>query len=216
MSGMIPIIRYLLIIVLLEYHHATSFQWEASLDRGTGIATSKEVSCVTIERQPAGQDDAWGEKSKHFVSSWTDFLCKTSITFGILQAKHDPSVGTSSLHPRGVPTLKILTFGPLTQRHKNVWEIPIVPSWLARPDPIQPDYFGCLRFELKPVKVSRGNKPQVTTLTLESRIVDYRPWLVGPPPVSRIRKHLYLNSQSRIHAYVTWRFHQAWGKVLSS
>ena len=216
MRYMIPIVRYLCIIVLLTFHQATPFQWEASLDRGTGVAASKEVSWVTIET-PLDVKDHWGEKSKQMVASWTDFLCQKSMTFGILQAKHDPTIGAASLHLRGLPMFSILTFGPLTERRKYVWEIPILPGWLARPDPIQKDYFGRLRFELKPMlEGSHRTKQPNAKLKLESSIVDYRPWLVGPAPVSRIRKYLYLNSQSQIHAYVTWRFHKAWGKLLSS
>ncbi|GFH61726.1 hypothetical protein CTEN210_18202 [Chaetoceros tenuissimus] len=42
---------------------------------------------------------------------------------------------------------------------------------------------------------------------LETRIVDYKPSMVGVPPVNRWRKVLYLNTQRYFHVYVMRRFH---------
>jgi hypothetical protein len=46
-------------------------------------------------------------------------------------------------------------------------------------------------------------------LHIASRLLDYRPTLVGTTtPSSPLRTALYLGSQSAIHGYVMWRFHR--------
>lgn len=197
--------------------NVTSFSWDATLDRSTGIASSSEVSKLTLENGyhdgPTANDSIQRQKSKVLVSSWTKFLCQGSVTFGILQTKLDPKSGASSLHFRCFPAFPILTFGPIQERGKDAWEIPIWKSWLALSDPTCPRRYGCLRFEVKHLD-GRIKRNHHSSIVLESSIVGYRPWLVGNPPVSRARKFLYLNTQSRLHAYVTWRFHKAWRQRL--
>jgi hypothetical protein len=224
---------------------AASFTWEAAIDRPTGVATSREFSSVRILQNDAIQDSVIQQTSKDFVASWADFLCQGRITFGLLQTKHDSIAGTASLHFRGFPRLPILTFGSVQKRQPHQWELPIMPSWLALPpedeDEDEDDdhpttknkrggpnhHFGSLRFKCKPIKNHRRGKSgremddksssALTLVQLESQIVDYRPWLAGKArPISRVRKLIYLNTQSRIHAYVTRRFHHAWREALTA
>ncbi len=216
-SWVFQVVLQLVVVLSIQSQKAASFKWEATLDRSTGVASSKEVSVLTIENDNQSIDSTQRQRSKDLVASWTDFLCQGSVTLGLLQAKHDPKSGKAFMHLKGFPTRSILTFGPLQESGKNAWELPISQSWLALPDPIRPSRFGCLRFELKLSKprTSQGQR-LMSTYELQSNIVDYRPWLVGPSPVSRTRQYLYLHSQSWIHAYVTWRFHKAWRQALCS
>jgi hypothetical protein len=243
---MTSLVAFLLLTVLLildaSPHAAASFTWEAAIEPTTGVATSRELSRIKIQRNSL-QDSVIQQTSKDLIASWADFLCQGRITFGLLQTKHDSIAGTASLHFRGFPKLSIMTFGSVQQRQPYQWELPIMPtSWLALPnDDHHPHYFGCLRFECKPVKTHRldsetivvthnesGGRQEVDEplllstptllhqhdLELESQIVDYRPWLAGKAPVSRVRKFIYMHTQSQIHAYVTRRFHTAWREAL--
>lgn len=226
---------FALMVASLELSHASSsFTWEASIDRPTGIATSRECSLVRIIKSDDDADSIEKDSSvmmiqqisKDLVASWADFLCQGRITFGLLQTRHDSSAGTASLHLRGFPGLSILTFGSVQekrqgQQYQQQWELPIMlPSCLARPpDPNRPEYFGLLRFECQPVKTlkeeSSTSSASTAIVELKSQIVDFRPWLAGKTvPISRFREFFYLHTQSQIHAYVTRRFHGAWGEAL--
>jgi hypothetical protein len=61
-----------------------------------------------------------------------------------------------------------------------------------------------------------GKREQETDLIIDTRLVNYRPAIAGNPPVSRLRRFVYLNSQRYLHAYVMWRFHDHCFKRLIS
>ena len=157
--------------------------------------------------------------SRAHVSSWAEFLCQKSVTFGLLHATREPGDDSVSLKLRGVPSLSILTFGPIQERSSQVhfasaksleggkdghafvrsFQIPIQKSWLSLAGP-KGDR-GCLVFDFtfhdcydKEV----GNDQAFCEL--ETRIDGYRPWVVGYPPSGRLRRALYLGVQSRLHA----------------
>lgn len=44
-------------------------------------------------------------------------------------------------------------------------------------------------------------------IEIETRLVDYRPSIAGIPPIGSVRRLLYRHTQSYLHAYVMWRFH---------
>lgn len=211
---------------------SSSFAWQASIDRTTGVASSTETSLIRVDRFTTANDGTVAssiqkttlhQTSKDLVASWAEFLCKGRITFGLLQAKRDNSSDhTTSICFRGIPNFSILTFGPIQQRQRqqqqpDSWAIPILPDacWLALPKPNQQNskndcHCGCLTFQIKTQQLRHSPKDSDSLIWLESHIEGYRPWLAGHPPISRFRKALYLNTQSRIHAYIIKRFHDAW------
>lgn len=196
----------------------SQFAWEASLDPSSGIAQSKETSSVFVEALSLSSAERLHlyQASKEFVSSWANFLCKKSLTLGLFQSKFDPVDQTSSLQLRYLP-ISLLTFGSLQQgSSSNTWILPIVRGILSLPNskhfsPLGSDRNrGHLEFRLDVIPETSGHR-----IDLESKIVDYRPWLAGEKiPTSRLRKWLYLKSQVFVHAYVTWRFHALWRKIL--
>jgi len=44
-------------------------------------------------------------------------------------------------------------------------------------------------------------------IQMETRVVDYRPSIAGMPPIGNVRRFLYRHTQSYLHAYVMWKFH---------
>ena len=202
-------------VILCSTHSCSAerFTWKADLDRHTGVATSHECSCWSLQDDFRMTDRLVRKISEDFVASWAGFLCRGTVTFGLLQTRLDRSKQTTSLHFRGVPQLSILTFGAAHHhRSPGEWDIPICTSWLARPDPnTRHSSGGCLRFKIR--RQWQEEEPK-RKFHLESQIVGYHPWLAGEAPVSSIRKFLYLNTQSRIHAYVTYRFHREWRRQI--
>ena len=190
---------------------AERFTWKADLNGHSGVATSHECSSWSIPEDDLYVTDRLARKiSKDFVSSWAGFLCRGTVTCGLLETRHDRSKRTLSLHFRGIPHGSILTFGAARHRSAGEWDIPIGASWLARPDPESPHNYGCLRFQIRRQREENHNRK----FHLESQLVGYRPWLAGEAPVSSIRKFLYLNTQARIHAYVAHRFHREWRRQI--
>ena len=47
---------------------------------------------------------------------------------------------------------------------------------------------------------------------LRSELQNYSPWIAGTKssPIPKFQKWMYLYSQSLVHGYVMWRFHQTW------
>jgi hypothetical protein len=90
-----------------------------------------------------------------------------------------------------------------------------------------PKYYGKLWFAIGKIKCYHDQQPHLWHRKLQdyndvespssayhyqltSRIIEYRPWLAGPAPVSPVRRWMYLSTQSVFHAYITWRFHNEW------
>jgi hypothetical protein len=149
----------------------------------------------------------------------------------------------TTLQPRFLPCqLSVLNFGPAMARpfrqstglpaspscNKNVlilgyWEIPLKGGLLALPSQHRQTLsvceFGKLTFAIVKRRGSCNpnlSKNQVNHHLYEvtTHIVDYTPWLTGPPPVDWLRKQLYLHTQSYVHAYTMWRFHGEWEQKL--
>lgn len=229
------------------------FRWNARLDRENGFASSSETSTFSIEAHKAAKVSTRQHKSgqigippskreirsisKEFVSMWPDFLCQTSVTLGLFQARKNglyPDVlqrqpdSITSIRPLYLP-FSLLNFGnsrPCRDRlaertnHRDItiigcWEIPLRGGLLALPSCKDCSNYGKLTFSISKLHKSPQRKGHLEyNYQLSTHIVRYTPWLAGPPPVSRIRKQLYLHSQSFVHAYVTWRFHRAWQRKL--
>jgi hypothetical protein len=196
-------------VVFMGSQHS-DFAWQASLDRATGLAASKETSQLQLKHKTPSKpmlarlcdqivrQHKLSKCSTEFVSTWTKFLCSGPVTLGFFQAIKDDK-GFSSLQPRWLP-LPILKFGEIRRRHYNAWEIPIQGGFLSLTGP-RNNTRGKLTFQVH---------QKHDRVCLQMNIVDYRPWLAGQAPVPLVRKSLYLSTQSIVHAYITWRFHQAW------
>lgn len=61
------------------------------------------------------------------------------------------------------------------------------------------------RYLCKQNELYRQNEDDV--IQIETRVVDYSPSIAGRPPIGNVRRFLYRHSQSYLHAYVMWRFH---------
>ncbi|KAG7341172.1 hypothetical protein IV203_023123 [Nitzschia inconspicua] len=251
------------------------FRWLATLDRTTGLASSTETSTFLLSHDKVSQSNPPRSKpgifvfpftrsggkrretirsiSNDFVATWPDFLCQSSVTFGLFRSKkHHQDVSSvqsnhnrnksclgddvTSIQPTLLPfRLSLLDFGKVQpclqqpqQGRRNrdgttvdhilgCWEIPIQGGLLAMASPTKDGYHGKLTFSIsKKLMVSSNSSRGIHAecFQLSTHIIDYAPWLAGSPPISRIRKELYLHTQSYVHAYTTWRFHKAWQRKL--
>lgn len=178
-----------------------SFTWEASVDRTTGIASSKETSFKSLR----DEKEFPAKRIFHLYPTW---LCRFPVSFGLLR-----SVQTS----RGGVCIRdrffgrdLLIFGPAKSRLVSVAfqegivhntyaiEWPITGGLLSIPAPR-----AALVFCLFTTHGQNGRTSSIVT-----RVSGYRPALTGQPPVSRIRSAVYVSTQSLIHAGVMWRFHR--------
>lgn len=182
------------------FRRKQAFTWEASIDRKTGIASSKESSsrCLREEKEfPV----------KKIFHSYPTWLCKFPVTLGILRSVRN---GRGVCIQDRIFSRNLLIFGHAKSRlisislHEgavqNTYaiELPIIGGLLSIPAPR-----AALVFTLNTI---HGQEDR--TSSIMTRISGYRPTLVGQPPVSRIRSALYFSTQSVIHAGVMWRFHR--------
>lgn len=201
-----------------------SFCWQASVDRATGLAASRETSYV--QRPTAGTTEGASPTSllvrtEPFLAHYPQWLCRARVTCGLLQAVAVGKQGTE-IRLRGLG-LSLLTLGrPVGQRiqlqqtpqqqpqqgdgSSNTgrrvtaiqWNYAIAGGLLAAAPG------GRLVVQLSSTTHDDDAPP---LLHIESRLVNYRPRMVGTAPSHSWRTALYLGSQSAIHGYVMWRFH---------
>ena len=172
----------LFLAVLWTESEAVNYRWTASIERSTGIATSREVSKAP---HPLTQ------VQKTFAS-YPEWIAKPRVTFGILTAKQKGD-GSTAMQVR-LCRLEVLIFGKHTCKGKNTIILPITGGLLARPNECKE--YGSLVFSLRDEHI------------VETGIDHgYRPSIAGRPPVSNLRAWTYRSTQSLMHAYVMWRFH---------
>jgi len=216
MLAAIQRLSYLLlpVVMLAIFSSATSlhFKWNASIDRSTGIATSRETSAapyscslcraMNSSRTPAKLVESVFGRYPSWLAGWR-------VTFGCLRAV--PTMDEkNSIHATALRDslcgVTLLSFGQgrfhvrrkLQTEYRMV--IPIVGGLMALPS--SKGSYGSLVFSL--IRNDDGND----SLSLVTSIADdYRPAIAGSPPVSRLRAGLYRSSQSLFHAYIMWRFH---------
>lgn len=244
------IILLFLVTISIADSAALNFSWEAHVDNTKAVAYSKETSWIDLPPPSSYyerlvQRHRIQQASKDFVATWPLFICRGSVSFGLLRVYHNDAVsGSCRVHIRGMK-VPLLSFGPTRQKRLDLslghWEIPLQNCWLALPDPKKCEKtFGHLRFRCllqqatgtarNDRQPAAGNKNDRRTdcyckYALESSLVEYRPRLLGIPknhmlpylhPMAQGRTWLYLHSQSLIHTYVVWRFHRAWRNFLIS
>ena len=192
----------------------TSFSWQASLDRSTGVARSLERSafrprCEGERRGCTAEEmDAWVLRQ---FARYPRFL--PQVTLGLCRVRE---TADGCVLRAAVPPLELLAFGaPRIMSSRGAKkemqvgdgdkllccvEIPIVGGLLARAAPSGNER-GCLRFAWV---ATPG--PGVALVTAIDR--GYRPALAGRAvPVPAWRAAAYCATQRVVHAYVMRRFH---------
>lgn len=199
-----------------------SFRWTASVDVDKGLAFSKEVSIVSIEKgnkqiQNRHNDRFMQNVIIHTLESYPQWLCQASVTIGLLQAI--PRVGGSYEIRTRCWGLNVLTFDrPHRQwysfdpfmtrrRRKRRWSadtvsLPILGGLMAATGP---DPKGRLKFTVAHPK-NHANGGGTKHLIITTEIDRYRPMLLGKEG-GWTRAQVYRHTQSVVHAYVMWRFH---------
>jgi len=153
------------------------YEWTASLDRTTGVATSKETSNLVCKSN---------KSAANIFKDYPNWLCSGRVTLGLFRAVPSPKNGVA-LKTRLLGTT-MLEFGS-PRVFGSRCELPITGGLLAARSQ------GYLYFGIK----KKSN--------IETRIVGYVPSISGLPTVSRMRSWIYLNTQSLVHANVMCRFH---------
>lgn len=172
------------------------YRWQAWVDRPTGVAGSHETSLFHDKCMP----------TRHVVESfigYPEWLASPRVSFGFLQAR--PCFdGGADVKLFGI--WSVLRFGRhrLSRTERRIkterWTeetvtIPMLGGFMVG-HPAR----GSLLFSVM--------QSQTGVHKLETQIVHgYNPALCGRPPVSRIRASSYRCTQSLLHAYVMWRFH---------
>lgn len=173
--------------------------------------------------------------SRQFIAYYPQWLAKPNVSFGFLTTKTDPKSHETMIRPRFFPNLALLTFGPLKvigspRKPSCQYKLPITGGLLALGNAKSPKDMGCLLFETKAREVTKADKdawPELACSCTSQIQGAYRPWIAGGPASSSssssngksssisIRPWAYLSSQSMVHAYVMWRFHNTWRRRLT-
>ena len=210
--------RLIAVSLWTQTTYGSHFISRVFFDRATGIATSLETSDIPTHSNLS----AWlkNEKSssiaRKIFQEYPSWLCQGGITLGLLKAE-SYSYGRNKhrvrVHDR-LFGINVITFGQPTssslqlKHQKNnscsattKVELPIVGGCLVSRPTDTDTCSGCLQFILQTSSVGVAR--------LETGIAgDYFPALVGQPPVLPIRAWVYQSTQSMVHSYIMWRFHQ--------
>jgi hypothetical protein len=198
------------------------FQATALIDRGTGIATSCEISRVPLScplhRAIAAGGEEAAKLAEDLFGGYPSWLASWPVSWGCLRAIPIPGE-TKKCHKTialrdPIFGKTVLLFGPgcfsVRERRRHIGRrateytmtLPFVGGFLARPSP--EGTYGSLLFSLVSDKRDKGD----SILVLDTAIADYRPALAGSKlPISRMRAGIYRSTQSLLHAYVMWKFH---------
>mmetsp|Transcript_14348 Transcript_14348/g.19982 ORF Transcript_14348/g.19982 Transcript_14348/m.19982 type:complete len:236 (-) Transcript_14348:75-782(-) len=189
------------------------FHWSASLDRPTGIATSIETSCV-LKGNPLHRTLSQVKPKQQlnsvrkYFEAYPFWVGRPAVTFGLLRTVQEKGNEVTSIQDV-LFGINLLSFGrpqsrvqkdPGTHSKRLTVTLPIAGGLLAWKNNNRHDIdLGCLLFSLV-LKPDRN-------FFIETEISGYHPAIAGGPPVSKIRKWTYRSTQSYVHAYVMWRFH---------
>jgi len=213
-----------------------NFQWSASVDSTSGVASSLEESLwhSSLSKKRASLLK-FSKQTRILASeifeSYPHFLSLKKVTFGLCSVKkNDNKVDHCiDLYCTLFKRVTLLSFGRPTKSFYNskesasqqhygvVTEIPILGGCLVNnrirkvkdEESTNPYYYGRLRFELIIQDLAKeGNKNEFPyTARLKTQIIGYKSAIVGDVPVNPLRKLTYLSTQRLVHAYVMFRFH---------
>ena len=211
------------------------YHWEANLDAATGLASSKEISHCSCSRPISSfPHDCWNVDSVTGILYSCIKSCFESYpSWGILRLFTTTSSSSSKCwYP-------LLNFGsPETTLHPSKGniqvKIPILGGRMV--DPLAVNYGGYLSFTCTfhpnllaqdcPTGTQQRLLVQYTPAwTIETQLVQYPPsiysflkkkftWKSIHFIHTRLTTFVYLYTQSRIHAWVLWRFHLFCNKCL--
>lgn len=196
-----------------------SFLWRASLERGTGVASSFEQSIFSIicdDEHITPPKDEVKKFAREIFSNYPQFLQRPSLTLGLCRTVKS-SESTCHLRSSILPVDALIFGKPRVVSAKPSFiceggeilccvEIPIVGGLLANLSTKTADN-GCLRFTW--TQINNQNRQQAARIILTTEIAgNYRPALAGSQtPIPPWRSAMYCSTQRMLHAYVMWRFH---------
>ena len=229
---MLPLLLFLVLLTSRVQAIGIHYNWQANINP-TGIANSVETShkeynskdnkfFENLLKNPKGFGNLIGTEFKLYPH----FLSQRNVLLGLIQVIQEEKCTYIKLNlPR--TSLTLLKFGtPKSELQQWCTGVEDIRGSIAIATTI-PILGGC--FTLAPEGgylqfksiCNYHSSPSYTlykndreyimknhdlNVHLETRIVDYKPSLVGVPP-KRWRKVLYLNTQRYFHVYVMRRFH---------
>jgi hypothetical protein len=207
------------------------YTWEASVDRESGIATSKETGTIpTGSRLYKSINTTSDRDLLHFTenlfSPYPTWLVKFPVTLGLLKATPDKKGGFeirdrlfgANLISFGRTQGQRFSFQTSTKRGTTKTSqcslsLPITGGLLTLPaDPSKPNggNRGSLLFTLTKSRevgaTADSDEPLETVCSITTTIGGYRPSIAGSAPVNVFRKWTYLSTQSIVHANIMWRY----------
>jgi hypothetical protein len=197
--------------------HRKSFCWTASVDLKRGLAYSNEISNVLPNTtNPYQRNDRYlSEMVIHLFESYPKWLCQGKVSLGLLYAKISldqkrSSIGLTEIRTRW-GNVNVLTFGqpqrrhicnrlmiPLSKQRFDSITLPILGGWMT--SGVDQGNKGSLSFTM------HTSDEQLHSRFIITEIDRYQPMLLGENG-GTWRARMYLHTQSVIHAYVMWRFH---------
>ena len=138
-------------------------------------------------------------------------ICDAAFGFNLL------SFGNARATVIGTSTTPIWRRGAGVEERRAIVDFPVIGGLLARTPEVGSNgrrggySCGCVRFAIVQRK-SMQRDPSCghfwSQMAIESEVTDgYRPAIVGEAPVGHARRWIYRSTQSHVHAYVMWRFH---------
>lgn len=199
-----------------------SFCWTACVDKKRGIAFSRETSNVANDKSSKilnRQDRSLNEMMIHSFEVYPIWMCQGSVSLGLLKAiPQTKRVGCSYKILTRLGGINLLTFDRPLKKRKYIFNklssiesydtvtIPLLGGLMTNGKGKETQQ-GSLKFSLHTTVVNRHGEPypQQRRRFIITEIDNYRPMLLGAG--GGLRARVYLHTQSVIHAYVMWRFH---------
>jgi hypothetical protein len=178
----------------------------ATVDRRTGLASSKEVSSLNNIVSPTATTAT--TVLMNVFEQYPIWLCKGCVSFGLLKAI--PKKNQKYEIRTRVGNINLLTFDHpyrSRRRHDSTVILPIIGGMMSYNNHYKHNkrkQKGYLYFTIE--KQLAQQQPMTSSANIVTGIEQYAPMLVHYG--RRCRAGLYLSTQSVIHAYVMWRFHR--------
>lgn len=198
------------------------YQWQANINPSSGLANAVETSHKEYKAIHFQHEHLVNRIAKEF-KLYPFFLQRKSVFLGILKVVQDEQNTFIKLNLPFIYFTLLKLGEPKTEFKWLTKEQDIASIAISTFIPI---VGGCLTTCPKPgfvqfKSVCKYPKMSCTNLKdkeysvknldlnvrLETRLVDYKPMIVGMPPIHPLRKFLYLNTQRYLHVYVMRRFH---------
>jgi hypothetical protein len=207
-----------------------AYSWEASVDRESGIATSKETGTIPTGSRLYRSLNSTSDRdllrfTENLFSPYPTWLVQFPVTLGLLKATPDKK-GGFEIRDR-LFGVNLISFGRTqgqrfsfqtstnrgpTKTSQCTLALPITGGLLTLPDPSKPNggNRGSLLFTLTKSRevgaTDDSDEPSKTVCSITTTIGGYRPSIAGSAPVNVFRKWTYLSTQSIVHANVMWRY----------